>query len=146
MNDQPIEESSLTGLFDGTRQWRNGAGQLHRIGKPAIEDPATGSVHYFENGLRHRVGGPAIEWGDGTCEYWRGGARIDPATGKAAREQSITPPPGSTRYRPSNQSNPLPMPVPDLDRLTSVVLAFAGAVDRLLAGLRRRLLGNERHQ
>lgn len=52
--------------------WRNNAGQLHRIGGPAIENES-GACYYFVNGERHREDGPACINRNGTVEYWQFG-------------------------------------------------------------------------
>jgi antitoxin component YwqK of YwqJK toxin-antitoxin module len=45
---------------------------LHREDGPAIEY-ADGSKEWYRNGKRHREDGPAIEWSDGTKEWHRNG-------------------------------------------------------------------------
>lgn len=97
--EQLSGESSLTVLFDGTRQWRNSDGQLHRIG------------------------GPAIEGLDGSCEHWRDGVRIDPVTGKVAGRRDL--------------STSLPVPGPDWS--APVAVDIGGVFNILLIELRRRL-------
>ena len=52
----------------GTRRYYNNAGQLHRTSGPAIEW-ADGTKEWWQNGQRHRTGGPAIEWNDGYREW-----------------------------------------------------------------------------
>jgi hypothetical protein len=52
----------------GTRQYYNKAGQLHRVGGPAIEYNG-GHKEWWQNGLRHRENGPAIERTTG-AKYW----------------------------------------------------------------------------
>lgn len=41
---------------------------FHRKGGPAIECPI--SKHFFIKGKRHRVGGPAVEYGDGQKQWF----------------------------------------------------------------------------
>ena len=48
----------------------NNPDKLHRLdGLPAIEY-VNGYKSYWENGNRHRIDGPAIEWADGDCSYY----------------------------------------------------------------------------
>ena len=63
-----MTKSIMTIDEEGTRHWRNEAGQLHREDGPAVEW-ANGTKHWYLNGLRHREDGPAIEWADGT-KFW----------------------------------------------------------------------------
>ena len=37
---------------------------LHCVSKPAVEYPRGGSKCWFQHGVRHRVGGPAVDFGD----------------------------------------------------------------------------------
>ena len=53
----------------GTYQHYNAGGQLHRVGGPAVEY-ANGSKEWYQTGLRHRVDGPAITWPGGDCGSW----------------------------------------------------------------------------
>ena len=53
---------------DGTIEYRNSKGQLHRKDGPAVERKNGDKVWYL-NGEKHREDGPAIEWADGTT-YW----------------------------------------------------------------------------
>ena len=52
----------------GTRRYYNSAGQLHRIDGPAIEY-TDGSKQWYQKGLLHRTDGPAVKWADGD-EFW----------------------------------------------------------------------------
>ena len=49
---------------DGTKEWINEKGELHREDGPAREF-VNGTKVWYINGLRHRKDGPAIEHGDG---------------------------------------------------------------------------------
>ena len=49
-------------------EWRNEAGQLHRIDGPAVEH-SDGTKAWYVNGQRHRIDGPAVEYNSGT-KYW----------------------------------------------------------------------------
>lgn len=67
-DDLPAVETS-----DGTLEWRQD-GMLHRESGPAlIED---GRTAYFEHGQYHRLDGPAVVHGSGRKEYWVDGSRI----------------------------------------------------------------------
>ena len=59
----------------GTRWYRNAMGQLHRIGGPAIEY-TNGSKEWWQNGQRHRIDGPAIEWRNGVRFWYINGERL----------------------------------------------------------------------
>ena len=51
-------------LKNGTIEYRNAEGQLHREDGPAIEWE-NGYKAWYLNGLRHREDGPSIEWANG---------------------------------------------------------------------------------
>ena len=57
---------------DGTTEWRNEAGDLHREDGPAVIYPH-GRREWWRNGRRHRDDGPAIECCDGTKAWYRNG-------------------------------------------------------------------------
>ncbi len=60
---------------DGTRtEWRNKEGQLHQVGRPAVEWNDRYKA-YYQNGKRHRLDGPAVIIADGYKEYWIEGER-----------------------------------------------------------------------
>ena len=69
----------------GTRRYRNAMGQLHRIGGPAIEY-TNGSKEWLQNGQRHRIDGPAIEWCNGVRFWYINGKRLT----NAAFNQAVT--------------------------------------------------------
>ena len=56
-------------LDDGTKIWRNRGGQIHRIGGPAIEF-SDGSREWYVDGLAHREDGPAIDWKSGEKRWF----------------------------------------------------------------------------
>ena len=56
----------------GTLRWYNEKAQLHREGEPAIEW-GDGSKEWFINGKRHRKNGPAVKYTDGYKEWWENG-------------------------------------------------------------------------
>ena len=58
-----------TTLPDGTIEYRNADGQLHRTDGPAITGPG-GYQEWWLNGQRHRTDGPALIWSDGTQEWY----------------------------------------------------------------------------
>jgi hypothetical protein len=58
----------------GTRIYYNHAGRLHREEGPAIEW-SSGTMEWWQNGLRHRLDGPAIEYANGYQEWWLNGKR-----------------------------------------------------------------------
>ena len=52
-------------------------GELHHEDGPAVISPA-GTKSWYQNGLRHRIEGPAIELYDRiNHEYWINGKKID---------------------------------------------------------------------
>ena len=53
-------------------KWLNKEGKLHRVEGPAIEW-IEGSRQWYLNGELHRVDGPAIEWASGRKEWWLNG-------------------------------------------------------------------------
>ncbi len=58
--------------------WRNKGDRLHRLDGPAIEW-IDGSKEWYQNGWIHRLGGPAIERVDGSKEWYQNGVlhRLD---------------------------------------------------------------------
>jgi hypothetical protein len=57
---------------EGTTCWYNEKDQCHRIGGPAVEW-ADGTKMWYEDGYPHRDDGPAIEWANGAKEWFRYG-------------------------------------------------------------------------
>jgi hypothetical protein len=53
---------------NGNKIWRNSAGQLHRTDGPAVEY-ANGSKEWWFNGQLHRTDGPAVEYVNGSKEW-----------------------------------------------------------------------------
>lgn len=53
-----MEKSTMT-YKNGTKEWRLWNGKLHRIGGPALEYE-DGTKEWYLNGLRHRTDGPAL--------------------------------------------------------------------------------------
>ena len=60
---------------NGIKWWRNSQGQWHRDDGPAIEW-ADGTKQWYKNGLFHREDGPAIEYADGYKEWYIEGKQI----------------------------------------------------------------------
>ena len=59
---------------NGTKHWYQN-GERHRINGPAIEYP-NGSKHWYQNGQHHRIDGPAIELPDGTKRWYLNGKEV----------------------------------------------------------------------
>jgi hypothetical protein len=55
-------------------EWRNEAGELHRLDGPAINREG-GHKQWWVDGKRHRLGGPAVEYSTGTKEWYVNGKR-----------------------------------------------------------------------
>jgi len=53
-------------------EWRRADGKLHRLDGPAIEWK-NGTKEWWVNGKLHRIGAPALEWDDGTRQWWFNG-------------------------------------------------------------------------
>lgn len=58
----------------GTRCYYNNAGELHRDDGPAVEW-YDGTKNWYQNGQLHRTDGPAIERSNGTKEWFQNGQR-----------------------------------------------------------------------
>jgi hypothetical protein len=58
--------------FDGTKEWHDANGKMHRTGGPAIIRPS-GNRLWFKHGKMHRDDGPAMEWASGTRQWWVNG-------------------------------------------------------------------------
>jgi len=56
----------------GTVRWYNEDGLLHRLDGPAVEY-ADGSKEWWVNGKLHRLDGPAVESSDGFKSWWLNG-------------------------------------------------------------------------
>ena len=57
---------------EGNKRWYNEQGELHREDGPAVEY-LNGTKEWYLNGKLHREDGPAFEWADGTKEWWLNG-------------------------------------------------------------------------
>ena len=62
-------ESKLTINEHGTKEWKLPNGKWHREDGPAIEW-GDGSKEWYLNGFCHREDGPAVEWSDGNKRWW----------------------------------------------------------------------------
>ena len=56
------------------KEYKNENGERHRIDGPAIEY-SDGGGSWWLNGERHRTDGPAIEWSDGSKEWYLNGRK-----------------------------------------------------------------------
>jgi hypothetical protein len=70
-------KSTMTTRPDGTREWRNEKGELHRDGDlPAVQF-LDGSLEYYAEGKRHREGDrPAVVQAGGLRIFWQKGKRF----------------------------------------------------------------------
>jgi hypothetical protein len=59
-------------VFQNRTEWRNEEGLLHRLDGPAIEY-TSGSKEWYVNGELHRLDGPATEYSHGTTSWWVNG-------------------------------------------------------------------------
>ena len=56
----------------------NSKGQIHSIGDSPAEVHSNGKQVWYKNGLIHRDDGkPAVEYADGSVEFWINGSKID---------------------------------------------------------------------
>ncbi len=55
-----------------TIRWFNDKGELHRLDGPAVEF-ADGSKEWYVDDKRHRLDGPAFEWSDGSKVWYVNG-------------------------------------------------------------------------
>ena len=53
----------------GTKTWHNKDGQIHRLYAPAVIRP-NGIEMWYQNGLRHRLDGPAVTIKDRKGGWW----------------------------------------------------------------------------
>ena len=58
---------------DGAKEWFQN-GMFHRLDGPAVEY-SDGSKGWYQNGMRHRLDGPAIEYPNGTKEWYQNDKR-----------------------------------------------------------------------
>ena len=73
---QMHQESASSPVIDanGDKYWRNANGQFHRTDGPAIEW-VDGSKEWWVNDELHRLDGPARVWANGSKEWWVNGER-----------------------------------------------------------------------
>jgi hypothetical protein len=86
-------EKCIVEVYEDIVYWKNEEGQYHRLGGlPAIEW-ADGSKEYYENGKHHRLGGlPATEWADGNKVYWENGIQLTEAEAEVKRNPKSADP------------------------------------------------------
>jgi hypothetical protein len=70
------EELTLTKNVYGDKIWLNKAGKLHRIGGPAVEY-SNGTNHWYQNGQLHRIEGPAVEHHNGYNNWYLRGVGFE---------------------------------------------------------------------
>ena len=78
MTDQELVEIlTLTCETDehGVINYRNSAGELHRVCGPAVIYP-DGSEWWYQQGQIHREDGPAVIYQDGDCQWWLNGQQL----------------------------------------------------------------------
>lgn len=59
----------------GDKYWYNDDGLYHRLDGPACEY-ANGAKSWYVEGNLHRLDGPAIEWANGTKHWWVDGSSV----------------------------------------------------------------------
>lgn len=67
-------QSKMSISVDGVTIWTLPNGDFHRVDGPAIEF-ADGSKQWWAHGKRHREDGPATEWDSGRRAWFVGGKR-----------------------------------------------------------------------
>jgi len=60
--------------FDGTHYWFQN-GLRHRVDGPALTHP-DGTQYWYQNGRLHRTDGPAVTYSDGDQYWYQNGRRI----------------------------------------------------------------------
>ena len=67
---------------NGTTFWYNDREHtiLHRLGGPAFT--CSGMSSWYQNGRLHRADGPAVEWADGTKNWYLDGIKVTQAQHK----------------------------------------------------------------
>jgi hypothetical protein len=63
-----LEDLIIDAFYDGCEIWHEN-GVLHRIDGPALID-SNGTKQWFLQGKLHRTDGPAIEYSNGEKEWW----------------------------------------------------------------------------
>lgn len=64
-------------IENGTKIWRNEKGLFHRDDGPAIEF-SDGTKEWYKDGMRHREDGHAVERAGGIKEWWLNGVEYTP--------------------------------------------------------------------
>jgi len=78
-------EEYIVKVYKDKTEWCNKEGKYHRLDGPAIEY-SDGSKEWYQNGKLHRLDGPAYEWRHGSKAWWQNGRlhRLDgPAVERA---------------------------------------------------------------
>lgn len=78
--------SQLSPVLGGYHEWRNESGKYHRTDGPAVEF-ASGTKHWYINGVSHRTGGPAIIRAAVGVEIWCEEGRYHRIGGPAITQQ-----------------------------------------------------------
>ena len=73
MDNESILEFDKFGF--GTKFWKNKEGELHRLDEPAVEY-SDGSKEWWQNGKLHRLDGPAVEFPNGNKQWYKNGRRF----------------------------------------------------------------------
>ena len=75
-NGVDMQKYWVTVSDSGTTRWYNDAKMTirHRVGGPAVEY-ADGDQHWYLNGLLHRIHGPAVEYANGDQHWYLNGLR-----------------------------------------------------------------------
>lgn len=68
---ETLAKVTVVTLENGVKQWLNNKGLLHRLRGPAVEYP-NGDKEWYQNGLKHRPDGPAVERGKARFWYQKG--------------------------------------------------------------------------
>ena len=66
-----IKKPTLKVGSDGTKTWYQN-GMRHRLDGPAVEY-SSGNKAWYQNGMLHRLDGPAVEYPDGTKMWYING-------------------------------------------------------------------------
>jgi len=65
-------EKYIVKVYEDRTYWTNEEGLSHRLNGPAIEW-ANGSKAWYQNGKYHRTDGPAVEYSGGTKSWYQNG-------------------------------------------------------------------------
>ena len=62
-------------VYEDMTKWFNMEDQIHRLDGPAVEW-SNGTKEWYVNGQIHRLDGPAVEWSDGHKEWFVNGQEL----------------------------------------------------------------------